>query len=383
MLWNAGVRTALISDVPYLRDPSYGFARGFDDVAWVRGSGYDPVVPAGDPRAVAVRIEDEPGLRLPPEDDPDRDLWVGRWEQLLRNRAALGLHAGGEHRRPRGPSMPRSTGSTAGAEAPPPSCSGSTCSPRTAPGTCPAPYRDLYAAAEPDEFEMGEEGDLAEDEEEDENLDLEEIPALIDVPAGAVGDVLDEAELLRLRRTYAGAVTLLDAQLGRLFDALRQSGRLDDTLVVFTADQGEPLGEHGYVRRFRPWLYEELIHTPLIVRLPGGEHGGDRHQAIVQTVDLLADGPRGPGPAPRRDRPRPRPAPPDPRRADEAPRLRLPGHGRRGVRHPHPPLAPDRPGRGRPRRPAPPPRALPQARGPLGRRTTSPTSTPRSPTTSN
>ena len=64
-------------------------------------------------------------------------------------------------------------------------------------------------------------------------------------------------------------------------------GRLDDTLVIFTSDQGEPLGEHGFVRRFRPWLYEELIHTPLIIRMPRRRHGGIRHQALVQTVDLL------------------------------------------------------------------------------------------------
>ena len=64
-------------------------------------------------------------------------------------------------------------------------------------------------------------------------------------------------------------------------------GRLEDTLIVFTADQGEPLGEHGLVRRFRPWLYSELIHTPLILRLPGAEGGGIRHQALVQPVDLL------------------------------------------------------------------------------------------------
>src|SRR6185437_16240409 len=94
-------------------------------------------------------------------------------------------------------------------------------------------------------------------------------------------------ELLRLRRTYAGVVTLTDKWLGELFDALERLGRMEDTLLIFTSDQGEPLGEHGYVRRFRPWLYEELIHTPLIVRMPGGAFGGARHQAIVQTVDLL------------------------------------------------------------------------------------------------
>jgi arylsulfatase A-like enzyme len=82
-------------------------------------------------------------------------------------------------------------------------------------------------------------------------------------------------------------VTLVDRWLGELFDALRRLGRMDDTLVVFTSDQGEPLGEHGLVRRFRPWLYEELVHTPLIIRMPGGQLGGRRHKALVQTVDLL------------------------------------------------------------------------------------------------
>src|SRR5262249_14556042 len=104
---------------------------------------------------------------------------------------------------------------------------------------------------------------------------------------GVVGEVISEAELLRLRRTYAGAVTLVDRWLGELVTALKRMGRMDDTIVVFTSDQGEPLGEHGIVRRFRPWLYEELIHTPLLIRLPNAKFGGIRHQAIVQTVDLL------------------------------------------------------------------------------------------------
>src|SRR6185312_2060335 len=122
---------------------------------------------------------------------------------------------------------------------------------------------------------------------DDEDIDIEEVAALIDVPGGAVGDVLSEAELFRLRRTYAGTVTLVDRWLGELFEALRRMGRMDDTLLIFTSDQGEPLGEHGYVRRFRPWLYEELIHTPLIIRMPNGAFGGSRRQALVQTVDLL------------------------------------------------------------------------------------------------
>jgi arylsulfatase A-like enzyme len=286
-LWNHGVRSALVSDVPYLREPGHGFGRGWDEVVWVRGSGYDPLVPEADPRLKGkpVRVEDHPGLRLPDRDDPDFDLWNGRWEQYLRNHAALDAD------REANTGVARTVRAAVDwlerlGPAPEPFLLWLDVFSPHGPWDPPEPFRDLYAAEEPDEFEAGDEGDLAE-EPGDEELGLDEVPVLIDVPAGAVGEVIDELELLRLRRTYAGVVTLVDRALGTLFDALRRLGRMDDTLVVFTSDQGEPLGEHGYVRRFRPWLYEELVHTPLIVRMPGGKHGGGRHQALVQTVDLF------------------------------------------------------------------------------------------------
>jgi arylsulfatase A-like enzyme len=288
VLWNQGIRTAFISDVPLLREAGLGYGRGFDEVIWVRGQGYDPLVPPGDPRAPLVRLEEEPGLRLPPEDDPDHALWKTRWEQYLRNRAVLG----GDVEENTG--VARVVGAAINwldhrrAEKEPFLLWLDIFSPH-GPWDPPQPYRDQYMMVEPDEFEAGEEGDLVEDIPlgPGQEIDIEEVPVLIDVPAGAVGEVVSEAELFRLRRTYAGTVTLVDRWLGTLCAALRRLGRMDDTLVVFTSDQGEPLGEHGYVRRFRPWLYEELIHTPLIVRLPHGRHGGTRHQALVQTVDLL------------------------------------------------------------------------------------------------
>lgn len=289
LLYESGVRTALISDNPILRQAGQGFGRGFDEVAWIRGSGYDPFIPPDDPRAKGVRVEDEPGFRLPPEDDPDREMWQERWEQVLRNRAVLRWH---EDERNTGVARTVETAidwlDRRRDDLQPFLLWLDLFSPH-GPWDPPQPYRDQYAAEEPDEFEVGEEGDIIAEPIEgtdDDDLSLEEVPVLIDVPGGAVGDVLDEAELLRLRRTYAGCVSLLDTWVGKLYEALGRLGRLDDTLIIFTADQGEPLGEHGYVRRFRPWLYEELIHTPLIVRLPGGKSGGIRHQAIVQPVDL-------------------------------------------------------------------------------------------------
>ena len=292
LLYDRGVRSALISDVPMLRQAGHGFGRGFDEVVWIRGQGYDPYILPDDPRAEGVSIDDEPGLRLPPEDDPDRELWTLRWGQYLRNRAALGLDSeenAGSGRAVRAAIdwLERSR------DDPGPFALWLDLFSPHGPWDPPPADRDRYVSVEPDDFEAGEEGDLDEPEDqaeleaEAEDLFVEDVPVLIDVPPGPVGEVISEEELFRLRRTYAGAVTAMDRQLGLLFDALRRLGRMDDTLVVFTSDQGEPLGEHGFVRRFRPWLHEELVHTPLIVRLPGAEHGGKRHQAIVQSVDLL------------------------------------------------------------------------------------------------
>lgn len=280
LLFDQGVRSALISDVPMLRDREFGFGRGFDDVVWIRGSGYDPYVAVE--RGSPVRIEDEPGLKLPDEDDPDLELWKGRWLQYLRNRRALGSNQD-ETKTGAARVLDEAVSWLERREDSPFLLWLDLFSPH-GPWDPPSPYRDQYAAAEPDEFEADDEGDLIEDEDE---LTLDEVRVLIDVPAGAVGDVLDEIELLRLRRTYAGVVTMLDAQIGRFLDAMKRLGRLEDTMIVFTADQGEPLGEHGYVRRYRPWLYEELVHTPLIVRMPRAEFAGMRTPAIVQTVDLL------------------------------------------------------------------------------------------------
>jgi arylsulfatase A-like enzyme len=288
VLCDQGVQTAFISDVPFLREVGLGYGRGFDEVTWIRGQGYDPLIPEGDPRARHVRLGDEPRLRLPSDDDPDLGLWKRRWGQFLRNRAGLRTD------REENTGVARTV--TAAIDwlqrrryrSEPFLLWLDIFSPH-GPWDLPDPYRDQYVLVEPDEFEAGEEGDLVDEgaDQVDEPIDIDEVVGLIDVPAGAVGDVISEPELFRLRRTYAGAVTLVDRWLGELFEAMRRMGRMDDTLLVFTSDQGEPLGEHGYVRRFRPWLYEELIHTPLILRLPRGSFGGVRHQALVQSVDLL------------------------------------------------------------------------------------------------
>jgi arylsulfatase A-like enzyme len=110
---------------------------------------------------------------------------------------------------------------------------------------------------------------------------------LLTPPLGPLdGDDLELWE--RLRCTYAAAVGYLDSGLGLLCDELRQRGWWDELVVVFTADRGLALGEHGIVGEVQPWLHEEVVHVPLLIRQPGRLAAGQRCFALTQPVDWLA-----------------------------------------------------------------------------------------------
>jgi hypothetical protein len=100
-------------------------------------------------------------------------------------------------------------------------------------------------------------------------------------------DSSDEMTFLRLQRTYATAVSQLDRALGQLCEELRRHDLYDLLMIIVTSDRGFPLGEHGLVGDSRPWLYEELVHVPLILRMPHGVACGGRIGALTQPVDLM------------------------------------------------------------------------------------------------
>lgn len=97
----------------------------------------------------------------------------------------------------------------------------------------------------------------------------------------------DSASWELLHRTYAAAVTGFDADLGRLFDLLRERGLAETTTWAFTSDFGFPLGEHGLLGPYRPYLHDEFVHLPLIVRRPAGKSAGMRVSQFTQPVDVL------------------------------------------------------------------------------------------------
>src|SRR5690606_19617476 len=96
---------------------------------------------------------------------------------------------------------------------------------------------------------------------------------------------LDSAELADLVAQYDGAIAYADAQLGRLIDALRRSGALDDTLLIVTADHGEEFYEHRNWRHGNQ-LYNEVVHVPLTFRLPGRLAPG-RRPDLSMSVDVF------------------------------------------------------------------------------------------------
>ncbi len=115
--------------------------------------------------------------------------------------------------------------------------------------------------------------------------DEERAPLPSDPPIGLAH--LDVEALDGLQSAYAAVVTFFDAQLGRVLDHLRERRLLDSLLVCVTARYGFPLGEHDMTGVVRPWLHDELVHLPLVVRFPSAKHGGGRVAALTQPVDLV------------------------------------------------------------------------------------------------
>ena len=104
---------------------------------------------------------------------------------------------------------------------------------------------------------------------------------------GPMQDWASEEEIRHIRGLYAGEAHFVDHCLGRLFAAFERLGYYDDSIIFLVADHGHPLGDHGKFLKGGDRLYSELLRVPFIVRLPGGQSGGQRSQALVQFQDVL------------------------------------------------------------------------------------------------
>ena len=98
---------------------------------------------------------------------------------------------------------------------------------------------------------------------------------------------LTEGHLNDLRAVYDAAIAYTDDQIFAFVQELRRRGILDNSVLLITADHGEELYDHEDLGH-RSTLHGELLNVPLLLRLPGGRHGGLRVRAAVSLVDVPA-----------------------------------------------------------------------------------------------
>jgi arylsulfatase A-like enzyme len=90
----------------------------------------------------------------------------------------------------------------------------------------------------------------------------------------------------RYMRDYLACVQSVDDNIGRTLKHLEEQGLLDNTLIVYTSDQGFYTGEHGWFdKRF---MYEQSLRTPLLMRFPKGYKGNIEVNEMVQNIDYAS-----------------------------------------------------------------------------------------------
>jgi len=251
MLWDQGYRTAFITDTYHMLKPGMGYARGFEYVEFIRGQEGDPYVL--DP---SVKIDLS---RYLPVVEPDKK-WTQQLDQYLRNRA----HWTSEEDHFVAQVMKASM-----------------------------QYLDRMLQRQNDRiflwidsFDPHEPWDPPEECWRKYDPDYEGLELIMPVPGPTQG-VLSDEQVNHVKMLYAGLVTLVDKWVGIFVDYLRNRGLLDNTLLMFTTDHGEPFGERGVIRKAMLWPYEELSHIPWIVRHPEGLGRGERSKAFIETCDMM------------------------------------------------------------------------------------------------
>lgn len=98
------------------------------------------------------------------------------------------------------------------------------------------------------------------------------------------GDDLVRFKHQRYMKDYLSCVSAVDKSVGEVLDYLEESGLAENTIVVYTSDQGFYLGEHGWFDK--RWMYEESLRTPLLIKWPKVIEAGSVNADLVSNLDF-------------------------------------------------------------------------------------------------
>lgn len=94
----------------------------------------------------------------------------------------------------------------------------------------------------------------------------------------------DAEQSRRQRAHYYANVTMIDKQVGDILDTLEKRGDLDNSIIIFTSDHGDCLGDHGHSQKWN--MYESTVHVPALISWPGHIKENNRVSDLVSLIDL-------------------------------------------------------------------------------------------------
>ncbi|MBC7237106.1 MAG: sulfatase-like hydrolase/transferase [Chloroflexi bacterium] len=101
-------------------------------------------------------------------------------------------------------------------------------------------------------------------------------------------DTVSEPVMRKMVANYYGLISLIDDQVGALLQALEEKGMAENTLIAFTSDHGDLLGDHRLLLKSGVTFYESCVRVPFIVSYPPAFPVGVACDALVETIDLPA-----------------------------------------------------------------------------------------------
>ncbi len=101
--------------------------------------------------------------------------------------------------------------------------------------------------------------------------------------AGMSDEELTKWKYQRYIKNYLRCIRAVDENIGRVLDYLDENGLAENTIVIYSSDQGFYLGEHGWYDK--RWMFEESLAMPFVIRWPGAVKAGVETEALIQNID--------------------------------------------------------------------------------------------------